>query len=187
PARPPPPASPGLPGLPGLPEHVLDAVEEVALFLRIVLAARARLELFLRQRFGELLDDLALVARELLRRPHLHGGEQIAAAAAADVGHPLALEPQRRAGLRALGAPDGFRPSGGGPRVAAAGRDGREVDRDLAEQVHAVAAEERVFLHVDDDVEMSGGTAGGAGLAFVLQPQLLTGGDARRNLHGELL
>jgi hypothetical protein len=50
----------------------------------------------------------------------------------------------------------------------AAERDGREVHRDLAEQVHAVAAEELVLLHVDDDVEMAGGPAGGS--RFNLHP-----------------
>ena len=42
----------------------------------------------------------------------------------------------------------------------AAERDGGEVHRDLAEQVVAVAAEELVLLHVDDDVEVAGGPAG---------------------------
>ena len=44
----------------------------------------------------------------------------------------------------------------------------------------AVAAEELVLLHVDDDVEVPGRTAAGARFAFVLQPKLLPGGDARR-------
>ena len=44
----------------------------------------------------------------------------------------------------------------------------------------AVAPEELVLLHVDDDVQVPGGTAGRARFAFVLQPQLLAGGDARR-------
>src|SRR6185295_16575711 len=68
----------------------------------------------------------------------------------------------------------------------AAERHGREVDRDLAEQIVAVAAEELVLVHVDDDVEVAGGAAGGAGFAFTLQTQLLSGGDSRRNLHRDL-
>ena len=68
----------------------------------------------------------------------------------------------------------------------AAERDGREVHRDLAEQVVAVAAEELVLLDVHDDVEMAGGSAAGAGFAFVLQPELLAGGDAGRNLDRDL-
>src|SRR6185295_9586793 len=65
----------------------------------------------------------------------------------------------------------------------AAQRDRREVDRDLAEQVVAVAAEELVLVDVDDNVEVAGGTAGGAGFAFTLETQLLAGRDPRRNLH----
>src|SRR5439155_9671317 len=68
----------------------------------------------------------------------------------------------------------------------AAERDRREVDRDLAEQIVAVAAEELVLLHVHDDVQVSGRTAGRSRFAFALQPQLLSGGDARRNLHRDL-
>ena len=43
-----------------------------------------------------------------------------------------------------------------------------------------------MLLHVDDDVQMTGGTAGDAALALILQPELLAGGDARRNLHRDL-
>src|SRR5207342_1451385 len=50
----------------------------------------------------------------------------------------------------------------------------------------AVAPEEFVFLHVDDDVEVAGGRAARAPFAFALKPQLLAGGDAGRNLHGNL-
>ena len=44
----------------------------------------------------------------------------------------------------------------------------------------AVAAEELVLLDVDDDVEVARRAAAGARFAFVLQPELLAGGDARR-------
>ena len=43
-----------------------------------------------------------------------------------------------------------------------------------------------MLLHVDDDVQMTGGTAGDAALALILQPELLAGGDARGNLHRDL-
>ena len=48
----------------------------------------------------------------------------------------------------------------------AAERERREVHRDLAEQVVAVAPEELVLLHVDDDVEIARRAAGRAGFAF---------------------
>ena len=77
-------------------------------------------------------------------------------------------------------------PSSVGTCNLAAERDGREVHRDLAEQVVAVAAEELVLLHVDDDVEVAGRAAGRARFAFVLQPELLAGGDPGGNLDRDL-
>src|SRR6185369_11952180 len=68
----------------------------------------------------------------------------------------------------------------------AAERHRREVHGNLAEEVHAVAAEERVLTHVHDDVEVAGRSAGGAGFAFADEPQLLAGGDARGNLDRNL-
>ena len=62
----------------------------------------------------------------------------------------------------------------------AAERQDRVTDRQLAEQVVAVAVEELVLLDVDDDVEIARRAAGAAVLAFVLEAQLLAGGDARR-------
>jgi hypothetical protein len=45
-----------------LTEHVFDAIEQIALVLRLVAAARARLELLCRQHLAQLLEDLALFA-----------------------------------------------------------------------------------------------------------------------------
>ena len=57
---------------------------------------------------------------------------------------------------------------------------------DLAVEVVFLALEERVLLHVDDDVEIAGRAAGGAVLAFAVEAQALARGDAGRNLHREL-
>ena len=65
-------------------------------------AARRRLELLRRQRFGELLEELALLARELARRDRLHRDEQIAAAASRHVRHALAANAEHRTGRRAF-------------------------------------------------------------------------------------
>src|SRR5438270_616059 len=73
-----------------LPKHVLDAIEQVALVRGFF--ARAWLELFFRQRFRELFEQLPLILRQLFRSLHLHRREQIAAAAAVDVRHSLAAE-----------------------------------------------------------------------------------------------
>src|SRR4029453_15520221 len=62
----------------------------------------------------------------------------------------------------------------------------REVHRDLAIQIVPVAPEELVVAHLDHDVEIAGRSTGGPMLALALQPQPLTGGDACRDLHGEL-
>src|SRR5438552_1950807 len=167
-----------------LPKHVLDAIEQVALVLFLV--PFAWFELFLRQRLGELLERLPLLLVQLLRGRHLDGGKQIAAATAVDVGHPLAAQPQRRPRLRAFGDFHLLRAVERRHVDFAAERDGREIHRNLAEQVHAVAAEELVLLHVNDDVETSWRTAGAPGFAFALQAQLLTSRDAGRNLHGDL-
>ena len=122
--------------------------------------ARARLELVLRQRLGELFEQLALLAGQLLRRLHLHGREQIAASAAVHVGHALAAA---AASVVPVCVPSGTLtvsvPSSVGTWISPPSASGREVHRNLAEQVDAVAPEELVLLHVDDDVEMAGRAA----------------------------
>ena len=60
------------------------------------------------------------------------------------------------------------------------------MNRQLAVEIVPFAVEESVLLDVDDDVEVAGGTAGGAMLAFAVQAQPLAGRDAGRNLHREL-
>ena len=62
----------------------------------------------------------------------------------------------------------------------AAERERREVHRNLAREVVAVALEERMLLHLDDDVEIAGRPALRAGFAFAGQAQPLPGGDARQ-------
>src|SRR5262245_55097732 len=66
-----------------LPKHVLDPIEQIALFLFLV--PRARLELLFREDVRQLLEQPALLLVQLLRRLHLHGREQVALAAAVHV------------------------------------------------------------------------------------------------------
>ncbi len=100
---------------------------------------------------------------------------------------PLPLDAQRRAGLSALGDLHALVALERRHENFAAERQRGEVDRDLAEEIQAIAAEELVLLHVDDDVEMPRRAAGrSARFAFTLQPQLLARSDARRNLHRDL-
>ena len=63
-----------------LSEHVLDAIEQVALVLLIF--ARAWLEFFGRQDPGELIEQVPLLARKFPGRQHLDGREQVATSAA---------------------------------------------------------------------------------------------------------
>src|SRR5205085_12119097 len=62
----------------------------------------------------------------------------------------------------------------------------READRQLEEDVAPFALEEAVGLDLEHNVEVAGGTALGAGLAFAGEADLLPAVDARRDLHGQL-
>src|SRR4029078_11022506 len=70
-------------------------------------------------------------------------------------------------------------------RVAAE-REQREGDRQLAIQIVAFTMEERMLLHVDDDVEIAGRAAGAAVLPSPVERQRLAGRDARRDLRRQL-
>src|SRR5262249_59720743 len=111
---------------------------------------------------------------------------RVAGAPAAVVLQPFSLQAQRLPVLRARGPPHRLLSVERRHLDVASEGDGGEVDRDLAEQIDAVAAEDLVFLHVHDDVEMAGGPAARAGFALTLEPQLLAGGDPRRNLDRNL-
>src|SRR5436853_3009191 len=139
-----------------------------------------------RLRSCKLFDQLSLIARHLFRRLHLDRREEIAAPASADVRHPFPFQPQGRSGRRALGHSHGLGTIERRHLDITAERDRREVDRNLAEQVHAVPPEELVVLHVNDDVEMAGRSAGGSRFPFALETELLASGDPGRNLHRDL-
>ena len=68
----------------------------------------------------------------------------------------------------------------------AAERQRREVHRNLAREIVAVALEERMLLDLDDDVEIAGRPAERAGFAFAREPQPLAGRDAGGNLDRQL-
>ena len=148
---------------------------------------RRRLERLVRQRRRQLFEQLLLLLRQLLRRVDLDRDEQVAVAAAADVGHALAAHAERRAALRACRNRERLVAVERRDLDLAAERERREVQRHLAVQVVAVALEERVLLHVDDDVEIAGRAAARAGFAFAAEAQALAGGDAGGDADGELL
>ena len=112
---------------------------------------------------------------------------QVAAAASGDVRHAASAQRGTTGPVsRALGTLNGSSPSSVGNPDLAAERERREVERHLAVEVVAVALEERMVLHVDDDVEVARRTARASGFAFAGQTQPLAGGDAGRNAHREL-
>src|SRR5574342_342110 len=82
----------------GLAKNIFDPIEQAFVF---GIADRCRLEVLLGQRLGELLEQLFLIFRQLLRRRYLHRDQQITASASRYVGHALAANAERGSGLRA--------------------------------------------------------------------------------------
>src|SRR5690606_14277423 len=100
----------------------------------------------------------------------------------------LAAQAHLAAGLAALGDAD--------PRLAAvdgrhldiaAQRRGRHAHRHATIEVGAVALEERVVAHFDEDVEIAGRPAAQACLALAREADAGAGLDARRNIDRERL
>ena len=126
-----------------------------------------------------------------LRHPgghdHPHEDVQVAAALAAEVREALVAQAQQRPRLGSLGHVElgAAAVERGDLHRGAQGRL-RHAHRDLAEQVGAVALEERVRLDADDDVEVPGRAAGGARLAFAGDAELAVGVHSGRDLDLEL-
>src|SRR5690606_25038485 len=135
---------------------------------------------------GELLQNLALLGAEALRGLDVHADKLGALGTSAQRRHALAAQAE---GGAALGAGGGlqraFAEKRGHLDRAAEGGEG-ELDRDLAEEVVAVALEEFVFLDLEHDVEVAGLTAGEAGLAVAGGTEARTGIDTGGDAHGEL-
>ena len=98
-----------------------------------------------------------------------------------DVRHAFAAEPEYRAGRGAFRDFQRLRLARDARHLdLAAEGQGREVHRNLAGEIVAVAVKERVLLDADDDVEIAGRPALRARFALAGEPQPLPGGDARR-------
>jgi len=135
--------------LPASAEEVLHPLEE-----RAVLVG----EVGDRERLRELLEELALLGGEALRDDDADEDVEIAAAPAAERRDALALEAQDRAGLGALGHGELRLPSVERRDLEGGAEGGlRDAHWHLAEEVRAVALEERVLRHPQDDVEVAGG------------------------------
>src|SRR5262249_53631981 len=153
---------------------------------RLVGAFSVRIDRLRRHRRREFLEQTALFLRQFLRDGDARDDVEVAMAAARHVRHSLGAQLEPRARLRAGADFDRlFAVQERHPDLAAE-RERRKRDRHLAVEVVLFAMEERVLLHVDDDVEIARGAAGGAVLAFAIQAQPLAGRNAGRDLRGDL-
>src|SRR6266478_948252 len=133
------------------------------------------------ERGAKLLDELALLARELGRRQHTHVIIQIAFAAAVRVSQTLAAKAKDRAALRTFRDFQFF--LGAEPRnlQLRAKRGLRHADGNGAVQIGAAAFEERMFLHLEDDIQIAAGTPVRSSFALALHAQARSSVDARGN------
>ena len=134
----------------------------------------------------ELFEQPLLILRELLRDRDARDDVKVSVAAPVHVRHALAAQLEARAGLRAGGDVDVLAAVERRHLHAAAERERREADRHLAVEVVLLAMEERVLLHVDDDVEIAGRAAGRTVFAFAVQAEPLSRRDPGGNLHRQL-
>src|SRR4030095_2408094 len=165
-----------------LSKNVFDAIEQSLIGL---IADRRRFELFLGQRFGELLEQLPLLFRKLLRCRDLHGHQEIAAPTPRYIGHALAADAERTSGLRAGWNGERFLAVERGNLNLTTERQRGEVKRDLAVEIVAIPLEERVLLNVNDHVQVARRATARSSLAFAGEPQPLAGGDPRPDAHVE--
>src|SRR5207253_5499300 len=134
---------------------------------------------------GELLEQLPLLARQLLG--HLDGDANVLVAALETVQgrDPLPLQPEHLPALRPGGDAHLHLAVQRGHLDVRAHRGLGEADRYLADDLGVLADEDGMLLHVHDDVQISGRTAALAGLALAGQLEARAGVDAGRDLHGE--
>src|SRR5712691_1204403 len=130
---------------------------------------------------AELLDQFALVARQLCWRQHTHVIVQIAFAAPARIGQSPALDAKNGAALRAFGNLQFFFPVQSRHRQLRTESSLRDAQGDGAIQIRAAAFEKRMFLNFEHDVQIARRPAVRPGLAFAGDTQPRSGIDARRN------
>lgn len=122
--------------------------------------------------FGvEFLDEFALFPGEFSRDFNDHSDDLIALAVAAQIGHALAAEAKRSAGLGSRRYFEFFFSTKS--RDADRGAEGglRKTDGHFADDIFAFALEDRVGLDFDEDMEVASRAAIEAGLAFAADAQ----------------
>src|SRR6266852_3407503 len=169
-------ARPHTPRLP-LPARAVLASERLAQLLPQLLAARAlrwRLALDLRQR----LQGRPLLGRELRRRPHVHAHVQIALPPLTDARQPLGAQPIDRAGLRARLHLERRGAVGGRYVQLRAERGLRKGERQVVNQVVAMALEARVVGDVEHRDQIAGWAVARTRHARAAHREIVMVGDA---------
>src|SRR3989440_1966928 len=108
--------------------------------------------------FGELLQQRALLRRQLGGRPHVHAHVEIAAPALAHARQPLATQPVHGAGLRAGLQLQRRRPVRSGHAQLRAQRRLREGQRQIVDEVVTLTLEARVLGDVEHGDQVTGRT-----------------------------
>ena len=131
----------------------------------------------------EFTQNLALAGGQVDRSFHREFDQHVAGAAATQGGHPLGPQAHLFASLGADGHFDaGLAAVDGGHLDLATQGGGGDADGDAAEQVHAVALEDRVILDLDKDVQIARGAATHASLTLTSQTDAGAGFDASRDV-----
>src|SRR5919199_1434776 len=165
-----------------IPPSVLNAE---GIFHFVEEAALVGLDLVLFE-LGELLEQVALTGRELRGGAHTHRHVLVATAHAAQVRDAFLAQTEGLARLRARGNGEHLAPVDGRHLRLVAESSLREGDRQLIEDVAPFALEEGVGLDLEHDVEVTGGTAPGAGLAFAGEADLPPPVHPPRDLYREV-
>ena len=129
---------------------------------------------------------LALLVVERARHQHVRDQPQIAARAAAQARHAVALEHEHGAGLQARLDLDLLLAVERLDRARGAEHGLRERQVELADEIEPVAHEALVGPHVHAHVEVAGGRAELAGVAVARDAHGLAVVDARRDVDAEL-
>src|SRR5262245_52668984 len=140
-----------------------------------------------RQRRLEFTQQILLLVSELDRRFHGDPAQEITRCAAAHGHHTLATQPEQFAGLR-LGR--NLELHAAAQRRYLELRTERCIDdrnRNLAEQILAVAHEDRMLAHRYLNVEIARRPTVQSGLAFTSEANAITGIDTGRHFHGQRL
>src|SRR5215471_9112911 len=161
-------------------KNILDLLEE-----RLLGAVAVGVHDFGRHRLRQFLEEAALFLRQFLRDGDARNHVQVAMSAAGDVRHALAAQLEPRTGRSARRHLDHVLAIHERYAHVAAEREGRKRNRHLAVKVVPLAVEERVLLHVDDDVEVAGRAASRTVLSLAVETKALPGRDSRRDLRGE--